>query len=109
MKVKTIKTRLLAWLLAIAVLVSGSIVLTSGEQVYAETLTPVQAHGQLSVSGTQIVDQKGQAFQLRGVSTHGINWDAGRPYVNQAAFQTLRDDWGANAIRLAMYTAEYNG
>ena len=109
MKVKTIKTRLLAWLLAIAVLVSGSIVLTSGEQVYAETLTPVQAHGQLSVSGTQIVDQKGQAFQLRGVSTHGINWDVGRPYVNQAAFQTLRDDWGANAIRLAMYTAEYNG
>ena len=109
MKVKTIKTRLLAWLLAIAVLVSGSIVLTPGEQVYAETLTPVQAHGQLSVSGTQIVDQKGQAFQLRGVSTHGINWDVGRPYVNQAAFQTLRDDWGANAIRLAMYTAEYNG
>ncbi len=37
MKVKTIKTRLLAWLLAIAVLVSGSIVLTSGEKVYAAT------------------------------------------------------------------------
>ena len=109
MKVKTIKTRLLAWLLAIAVLVSGSIVLTPGEQVYAETLTPVQAHGQLSVSGTQIVDQKGQAFQLRGVSTHGINWDVGRPYVNQAAFQTLRDDWGANVVRLAMYTDENGG
>lgn len=29
--------------------------------------------------------------------------------MNKAAFQTLRDDWGANAVRLAMYTSEYNG
>lgn len=79
------------------------------QEAKADTLTPVQVHGQLRVNGTQIVDQNGNAFQLRGISTHGINWDVGRPYVNQAAFQTLRDDWGANAVRLAMYTYEYNG
>ena len=33
----------------------------------------------------------------------------GAPYVNKAAFKTLRDDWGVNAIRLAMYTSDYNG
>lgn len=79
------------------------------QEAKADTLTPVQVHGQLRVNGTQIVDQSGNAFQLRGISTHGINWDVGGPYVNQAAFQTLRDEWGVNAVRLAMYTHEYNG
>lgn len=71
--------------------------------------TPVSVHGRLAVKGVDLVDAKGKTFQLRGISTHGINWDVGAPYVNKAAFKTLRDDWGANAVRLAMYTAEYNG
>lgn len=29
--------------------------------------------------------------------------------VNYDAFRTLRDDWGVNVIRLAMYTQEYGG
>ena len=29
--------------------------------------------------------------------------------MNKAAFKTLRDNWGVNCIRLAMYTEEYNG
>lgn len=98
-----------AWILTIVLLVSTILSVAPVNTVNATTLTPVQAHGQLKVNGTQIVDQNGNAFQLRGISTHGINWDVGKPYVNQAAFQTLRDDWGANAVRLAMYTAEYNG
>ena len=71
--------------------------------------TPVAAHGRLSVKGVDLIDAKGKKFQLRGISTHGINWDVGAPFVNKSAFQTLRDDWGVNAVRLAMYTAEYNG
>ena len=38
-----------------------------------------------------------------------VRTDVGSPYVNKAAFKTLRNDWGANAVRLAMYTSEYNG
>lgn len=109
MKVKSFRTRLLSVLVMLAVVFTSCFGITAGGQAQAQTLTAVQAHGRLAVKGTQIVDQNGQAFQLRGVSTHGINWDVGKPYVNQAAFQTLRDDWGANAVRLAMYTAEYNG
>ena len=71
--------------------------------------TPLARHGRLSVKGVDLVDQSQKKFQLRGVSTHGINWDVGAPYVNEEAFRTLRDDWGVNAIRLAMYTSEYNG
>lgn len=77
--------------------------------VSAAAKTPVATHGRLAVKGTDLVDSRGRKFQLRGISTHGINWDTGAPFVNKAAFQTLRDDWGANAVRLAMYTAEYNG
>lgn len=69
----------------------------------------VAKHGKLSVSGTKLVDKNGKAVQLKGVSTHGINWDVGYPYVNEDAFKTIRDKWGVNTVRLAMYTEEYNG
>lgn len=68
--------------------------------------TPVANHGALSVKGTDIVDKDGKVFQLKGVSTHGINWFP--EYVNKDAFSSLAG-YGVNAIRLAMYTADYNG
>lgn len=105
---KTFK-RAISYLLVMILTLAATITVVPKQAVRAETYTPVQLHGRLSVSGTKIVDQNGQPYQLRGISTHGINWDVGRPYVNQEAFRTLRDDWGANAVRLAMYTHEYNG
>lgn len=63
---------------------------------------PFETHGKLSVKGTDIVDMNGDKYQLKGVSTHGITWFP--DYVNKEAFETLRDDWGANLVRLAMYT-----
>ena len=69
--------------------------------------TPFDNHGKLSVKGTDIVDKNGEKYQLRGVSTHGIAWFP--DYVNRDGFQTLRDDWGANLIRIAMYTDENGG
>lgn len=68
-----------------------------------------QKHGRLSVQGTKLVDKNGKPVQLKGVSSHGINWDVGYPYINENAFRTMRDEWGANCVRLAMYTEEYNG
>lgn len=61
-------------------------------------------HGALSVKGVDLVDKSGQPYQLKGVSTHGLQWFP--QYVNEDAFRTLRDDWGANVVRLAMYTGE---
>ncbi len=63
--------------------------------------------GKLSVQGTQLVDEKGEAVQLRGLSTHGLSFYP--QYVNEALFRQLRYDWKANVIRLAMYTAESGG
>ena len=72
-----------------------------------ENGTPVQVHGALAVKGTDLVDSKGKEYQLKGVSTHGLAWFP--EYVNKESFQTFRDQWGANLIRLAMYTGENGG
>ena len=69
--------------------------------------TPLEVHGALSVKDTDLVDQNGKQYQLKGISTHGLAWFP--EYVNKEAFQTFRDDWGANLIRLAMYTGENGG
>ncbi|MCR5250112.1 MAG: cellulase family glycosylhydrolase [Lachnospiraceae bacterium] len=69
--------------------------------------TAVAEHGRLSYKGTKMVDSHGNAFQLRGVSTHGIGWFP--QYVNRDTFKTLRDEWGVNCIRLAMYSDEGAG
>ena len=69
--------------------------------------TYFERHGALRVSGTRLVDTAGALVQLRGVSTLGLAWYP--EFVNEAAFRTLRDEWGANTVRLAMYTCEYGG
>ena len=73
--------------------------------VDADGTTPVSTHGQLSVSGTQLVDKNGAPYQLRGMSTHGLTWFP--DYVNEDAFRTLRDEWKTNVVRLAMYIDEW--
>ncbi len=67
--------------------------------------TPVAAHGKLSVDGIQLVDENGEPYQLRGMSTHGLTWFP--DFVNKDAFSTLRDEWGTNVVRLAMYVDEW--
>lgn len=70
-----------------------------------EGTTPAAAHGQLSVKGSQLIDMNGNAYQLRGMSTHGITWFP--DFVNENAFRTLRDDWNTNVVRMAMYVDEW--
>lgn len=72
----------------------------------ASTPTPATA-GALQVNGPQLCDSDGDPVQLRGVSTHGLAWYP--QYVNQEFFTELREDWNANVVRLALYTAESGG
>ncbi|MCI8669785.1 MAG: glycoside hydrolase family 5 protein [Lachnospiraceae bacterium] len=73
----------------------------------ADSGTPFGSHGRLSVTGTRLTDQYGAAYTLRGISTHGLSWFP--DYVNYDMFKQMRDEWNVNVVRLAMYTAEYNG
>ena len=66
----------------------------------------VSVHGQLSVSEGQLTDQRGDAFQLRGLSTHGIAWYP--EYINSGSFSQVKNA-GGNLIRVAMYTDTDSG
>ncbi len=63
--------------------------------------------GQLSVKGADLVGADGNPVQLRGVSTHGIQWFP--KFANKEVFRYLRDEWNINTIRLAMYSGESEG
>ncbi len=72
-----------------------------GEDNMAKGLSP------LHVEGTSIVNEQGEAVQLRGISTHGIAWFP--QYINQDFFNQMSEEWNADVVRLAMYTAENSG
>ncbi len=69
--------------------------------------TQAASVSRLKVKGTKLVNSSGKTVQLKGVSTHGLSWYP--EYVNQQAFTYMKKNWGINVVRLAMYTADYNG
>ena len=74
------------------------------------TGTPYANHGKLSVSGANLLDEKGEKYMLYGFSTHGLNFgDEFSRYVNEDAFVTLVDNFNTNCIRLVLYPKDYNG
>lgn len=77
------------------------------EQQTQTDATPAAITKALHVDGTKLMDSNGNTVQLKGISTHGLAWFP--DYVNEDCFRQLKEDWGINVIRLAMYTAEYGG
>ncbi|WP_181796078.1 cellulase family glycosylhydrolase [Streptomyces sp. WELS2] len=68
------------------------------------TGTPVGVNGQLHVCGVNLCNQYNRPIQLRGMSTHGIQWFA-KCYGN-ASMDALAKDWKADLLRIAMYVQE---
>ncbi len=85
----------------VAVLFASAMLFVLNKDVSAAGLSP------LSVKGTELVDRSGKSVQLKGISTHGLSWFP--EYVNEKSFSYMKKKWGINVVRLAMYTAEYNG
>lgn len=80
---------------------------TEGAQEASEGLAAPSCSGALRVQDGRLTDQNGVPVQLRGISTHGLAWFP--EYVNEDCFRQLRQEWQANVIRLALYTAESGG
>ena len=93
-----------AALLAAAALPSPVHALQNAESTQTETARP-SVNGRLHVEGAQLVDENGEAVQLRGVSTHGLTWYP--DFINGSLLGQLADDWNCNFIRLAMYSSLY--
>ena len=62
----------------------------------------VTYNGWLHTDGAQLKNEKNELIQLRGVSSHGIEWFP--ECVNYKEMETLKKDWNINVFRVAMYT-----
>jgi aryl-phospho-beta-D-glucosidase BglC (GH1 family) len=66
--------------------------------------TPVAINGQLKVTGTKLTNKNGYAVQLRGMSSHGIQWYS--QCLTDASLDAVANDWGADVFRISMYIQE---
>ena len=66
--------------------------------------TPLAANGRLKIINRQLSNESGTAIQLRGMSSHGLQWFP--QCYTAGSFQALANDWGADVFRAAMYVDE---
>src|SRR5574344_1930433 len=81
----------------------------SGKPAYDLSRYPagsaVAKYGKLCVKDGQLCDQSGNPVQLRGMSTHGVQWFS-NIYTNPSAIESLVNNWNINVFRIAMYVQE---
>lgn len=77
---------------------------STGEPPVVDDGTPVGVNGQLHVCGVNLCNQYDRPVQLRGMSTHGIQWFS--QCYNAASMDALAHDWKADLLRIAMYVQE---
>ncbi|RKT55928.1 glycoside hydrolase family 5 protein [Saccharothrix australiensis] len=63
--------------------------------------SPAEVNGQLRVCGVKLCNKHGKPIQLRGMSTHGIQWYA--KCVKSQSLDALAEDWKADVLRISMY------
>lgn len=76
----------------------------TGKNLITENSNLVSSNGTLHVSGTNLQNQYNQNFRLKGLSSHGIQWYS--DIITYDNLKHLRDSWGINVFRIAMYTNE---
>ena len=62
--------------------------------------SPVALHGQLSVQGIYLVDEKGEPVQLKGMSSFNLRHRSG--FANKHVVKWLSRDWDISLYRVAM-------
>ncbi len=62
--------------------------------------TPVQAHGKLSIVGSELRDEHGAVVQLRGMSLFWSQWSG--QFWNDGVVGTLAKDFKSSVVRAAM-------
>lgn len=68
--------------------------------------SPVAINGQLAVCGRLICNEHGRPVQLRGMSTHGLQWYGWGRCITESSLDALVGDWGADIVRVSMYVQE---
>lgn len=76
-------------------------------QEIAAAKNPVLDHGFLKVSGKDLLNQRGEIVQLKGMSLFWSNW--GFKYWNDSVVKNLSEKWGVTVVRAAMGIENSNG
>ncbi|MEU4692863.1 cellulase family glycosylhydrolase [Actinoplanes sp. NPDC023714] len=66
--------------------------------------TPVQVNGNLKVCGTKLCNEHGNVVQLKGMSTHGLQWFPS--CYTDSSLDVLANEWNADLFRISMYVQE---
>ncbi len=69
-------------------------------------LSPVERYGKLKVEGANLCDKNGESIQLRGMSTHGIQYFD--QFYTKNLITSLALYWKADIIRISCYVNEGN-
>ncbi|KZN40291.1 cellulase family glycosylhydrolase [Pseudoalteromonas luteoviolacea] len=69
-------------------------------------ITPVEKYGQLRVCGTGLCSEKNERIQLRGMSSHGLQWYGLGKCMTDVSLDVLAYDWQADIVRLSLYVQE---
>ncbi len=85
-------------------LLAGFLTLLVSASAFGQSPTPLVANGRLQVLNKQLCNESGRAIQLRGMSSHGLQWFD--QCYNQASVQALASQWGADVFRAALYVDE---
>lgn len=64
----------------------------------------VSYNGKLKLSDNKIVNEYNEEVQLKGISSHGLQWYGN--LITDENINTLKNEWNTNVFRLAMYTNE---
>ncbi|WP_169307354.1 cellulase family glycosylhydrolase [Chitiniphilus eburneus] len=70
--------------------------------------TPVDRNGQLKVcaNNLNLCNERNEAVQLRGMSTHGIQWYGWGSCLTEGSLDALANDWKADVLRISLYVQE---
>jgi endoglucanase len=66
--------------------------------------TPLARNGRLRVCGVHLCNAAGRTVQLRGMSTHGLQWFS--TCYGEASLSALAQDWRADLLRISLYVQE---
>ncbi len=104
MKKFGLKILLLVLVIAVCSLLSCDKDDSEGEGGSGADGTPFEINGVLQVDGTFLINNSGDPIQLRGMSTHGLQWF--ETCINANSLDVLAYEWGADILRLAIYVQE---
>lgn len=77
------------------------------EESSALSINKLSYYGPLHVEDTALCNSEGEPVRLTGVSSHNVSWYP--DFVSADTIASLRETWGINTVRLAIYTSDYDG